>query len=321
MVSSSSLDSSLVNTKEEYGRWIDHSSIEAKENLQKVADQLRSLWLRCNDRCEMIENENYLSSVLLRQATKDVKNNPLLNKSIKKQIEPYLLPGNLWMTPLLDHIFSVSRVIFNEDSLRQAGFSILFKQPRSFIVVASHPVIPGFLFKLYLDTELRLKNNEPGWKWFTRRCAGAKIIRSVIEKKKIKYFKVPTKYIYVLPPHTIPSKMPGIDPKLAVLIVQDMNLVNDELNYAAWRHLVTPEILDELYIIISRGNGSSYRPDNIAYTHSGTFAFIDTEYPNKSPDYQSIRPYLNSEMCNYWDRLVKAGGPARHKSCYSPNHF
>ena len=86
-------------------------------------------------------------------------------------------------------------------------------------------------------------------------------------------------------------------------------MTDKPLNYHAWKTFVTPKILDELYIIISRANGSSYRPDNIPYTQTGHFAFIDTEYPNKDPDFNSIRPYLSEEMWYYWDKLVKQGGP------------
>ena len=137
-------------------------------------------------------------------------NNPLLNKKIQKEIASYELPSDLSFTPIVNLIFSSSRPTFNADALVQAGFNILHKQPRSYIVVANHPALPGFLFKLYFDTELRMKNNVPGWKWFVRRCEGAKVIRKVIANKKIKNFKVPDKYIYVLPTHTIPAAVPGI---------------------------------------------------------------------------------------------------------------
>jgi hypothetical protein len=69
-----------------------------------------------------------------------------------------------------------------------------------------------------------------------------------------------------------------------------------------------------LYTIISSAKGSSYRADNIWFNNEGKFCFIDTEYPNGGPDFAGIRPYLNPEMQNYWDYLVRRGGPKKvHK--------
>lgn len=304
-----SLEPSMILAQEEYWLGHNHQSFEAKQSLQLCADHLRSIWLMTNAISDEDQEETRHSLSLHQYSLNNLESNILLNKKIKKEIAPYLLPKDLPITPVVDQIFSSSRPTFNCNFLAQAGFHILHNQPRSYIVVASHPALPGMLFKLYYDTELRIKRNVPGWKWFVRRCAGAQLIRKVIAQKNIKFFTVPKKFIYVLPPSTIPLNIAEVDPKLAVLIVEDMNLVSKELNYVAWKNLITPETLNELYIIISRANGSSYRPDNIPFTHAGTFAFIDTEYPHRDPDFYSIRGYLSAEMCNYWDQLIKRGGP------------
>lgn len=114
----------------------------------------------------------------------NLTNNVLLTKSIQKAIAPYLLPSNSPIANILNPIFSSSRPTFNSSTLEQAGFQILHKQPRSYIIVARHPAVPGYLFKMYYDSDVRIKNNVPGWKWFVRRCAGAKLIRKVIDKKR-----------------------------------------------------------------------------------------------------------------------------------------
>lgn len=303
------LDSSLIYAKEDYWFWRQQPNDQTKPYLQYCAEALKVLWIEKNslgiDPIELNANGIFQHCYSVNH----LENNHLINDKIRKEIVPHLLPSNLPIATSVDQIFNNFRAIFNTDLLRQAGFKILHKQPRSYIIVANHPAVPGFLFKLYLDTELRQKKNVPGWKWFVRRCEGAKSVRNIIAKKHIKNFTVPTKYIYVLPSSTAPAAIPGIDPKPAVLIVQDMNLVEKELNLAVWKNFVSPEVLDELYVIISRANGSSYRPDNIPFTHSGKFAFIDTEYPNCDPDFASIRSYLSTEMCAYWDQLVKKGGP------------
>lgn len=299
------LDPAIASICEEYQQYCLYGE---KEILNSCADQLRAIWISSNafiGNTEERKNPFYETKLY---GIRNLAGHPLLTSKIQKEIAPYILPSFAPVAPILDQIFGSSRPTFNSTTLTQAGFTILHKQPRSHIIVASHPALPGFLLKLYYDTELRLKYNEPGWKWFARRCSGAQLIRQVIAKKGIKHFTVPVKFIYVLPANTVPPRTPEVDPKLAVLIVEDMHLVNDDLNYAAWKQIITPEILNELYIIISRANGSSYRPDNIPLTQSGQFAFIDTEYPYHDPDFQSIRPYLSTQMRAYWDELVKQGG-------------
>ena len=88
-----------------------------------------------------------------------------------------------------------------------------------------------------------------------------------------------------------------------------MQLIPSKENYNNWRKKITKKHLDELYLIISHGNGSSYRPDNVHFTYNNTIAFIDTEYPDRKPNFSSIRPYLSDGMKNYWDKLISQGGP------------
>lgn len=301
------LDRSLEAARQNYFLWkANADQPEGKECLQACAEHLKSTWLLANETSDEDSNQHSYK-FLNTYSVEHLANNPLINKTIQKEISPYLIPSNSRLVPILEQLFS-TRVTLNSTTLTQAGFNILRRQPRSFIILANHPATPGYLFKLYLDTELRMKQKTPGWRWFARRCSGAKLVRKVIAKKNIRHFVVPKKYIYVLPPSTIPPKTAEIDPKPTILVVEDMQLVPKELNIAAWKNLVTPQILDELYTIISRANGSSYRPDNIPFSYLGKFAFIDTEYPYRNPDFKSIRPYLSSAMCKYWDELVKKGG-------------
>ncbi|MBS4171152.1 Uncharacterized protein NEOC95_001893 [Neochlamydia sp. AcF95] len=283
--------------------------INDEDMLKRCEKEVHSIWLSLNDEHQLFLEPLNKTLAERTYSCKNIVDNPLINNRIKKELAPHLLPVNSKITAIADQIFQAARVTFNSQTLVEAGFNILYKQPRSFIIVAKHPSLPDYLIKLYFDTELRIKRNVPGWKWFARRCAGANLVRKVIKKKNIQHFTVPQKYIYVLPSFHAPAKAAGVDPKVAILIVQDMQLVPKEQNYLAWRSKVSPEILNELYIIISRANGSSYRPDNIPYTFSGKFAFIDTEYPFRDPDFKSIRSYLSPEMCQYWDQLVKQGGP------------
>lgn len=234
--------------------------------------------------------------------------NPYLNDIMRNMIRPYILPCQHPAKRVLDSIFHSHRAILNDHELCAAGFNVVYHQPRSFIRVVSHPKLPGYLLKIYLDSELREKNYKPGWLWLTARCKGAAHLRKVIQSKKSHYFQVPNKWLYPLPPEPSPPKNEEYKRQLVILIVEDMDLVSDEENYHAWKNQITHAHLKELYTIISKAKGSSYRPDNICLSKNGKFSFIDTEYPKQKADYNSIRPFLSPEMRHYWDKLVKQEG-------------
>lgn len=241
---------------------------------------------------------------LKKEKKEDLSAYPHLTDEMKKRIGPYLIHSNHPMKKRLDAIFLHSRVTRNKKSFVNAGFRILEEGPRSYIVVARHKQLPGHLVKCYLDTEMREKWSKPSWYWLAKRCEGAKKIRKIIEERKIKHFRVPDKYIYLLPLENIGPFKERYTRHPALLLVTDMNLVSEKQNLYAWKNRVNKEILNELYIIITLAKGSSYRADNIAYSRSGKFCFIDCEYPSSEPDYKRIRPYLNSKMRKYWDHLV-----------------
>lgn len=275
---------------------------KAKQLLNYSSTWLEKIWTE--------DSQNDFSPQHFFATYNNFDDNPFTSPEAKDQMRPFLLPSQHPSKAALDSIFLSSRATLDEASFEKSGFRTKFKQPRSFIRVASHPLLPGYLVKVYLDSELRLKKGEPGWLWFVRRCIGAKQIRKVIDKKKIRYFSVPQKWIYPLPIDPSPPNDPAYLRKPAILLVQDMQLVPKNENYEAWKTKITRKHLNELYTIISHASGSSYRPGNIPYTKNGKFAFIDTEYPErKNPDFKSIRPHLSSEMRAYWDKLVKNGGP------------
>ncbi|MFI5343306.1 MAG: hypothetical protein ACHQUC_03700 [Chlamydiales bacterium] len=233
---------------------------------------------------------------------------PHLTDEMKKRMGPYLIDSSHPMKKKLDAIFLHSRVTRNEKAFLDAGFRVLEEGRRSFIVVAKHKQLSGHLVKCFLDTEMREKWSKPSWYWLAKRCEGAKKIRKIIVERKIKHFRVPQKYIYLLP--LLDTKKPFKERYTrhpALLLVTDMDLVSEKQNLYAWKNRVNKEVLDELYTIITLAKGSSYRADNIAYSRSGKFCFIDCEYPSSEPDYKRIRPYLNSKMRKYWDLLVEKG--------------
>lgn len=233
---------------------------------------------------------------------------PHLTEEMKEKIAPYLIHSSHPMKSRLDRIFSTFRCTKNKNTLLSSGFTILEQGPRSYIVVARHKNLPGHLIKCYFDVETREKWDRPSWYWLCKRCEGAKKIREIIDKYKIKHFRVARKYIYLLPllEKSEPFK-PCYTRHPALLLVTDMDLVSKNENLYAWKHLVTKEILRELYVIITLAKGASYRADNIAFSRSGKFCFIDCEYPSKGPEYDVISQYLSDSMQKYWQTLVERG--------------
>jgi hypothetical protein len=229
------------------------------------------------------------------------QDNPYLNDQMRKEMAPYLLPLDHPLKGMLDAIFSESRVTENKQTLLDAGFTIIAAMEGSFVTVARHPQVPGYVFKLYLDSEMRCKNGMPNCLWLTQRCVGAQKIRNFIKRKKFRYFAVPDKWLYVLPLY--PSSK-ETHPQPVLVIETDMELVGKEGTKHAWKKAKRKH-LDELYFILIRGYGTTHLIANIPYTKRGKFAFTDTEYPKRRHDLRKIKIYLSKDMQLYWDSLIR----------------
>lgn len=278
--------------------------LEGQKQVELATRLLKRLW---NDSLESEEFHGWNLSPC-GALDPNVDGNRYLSDTIRKKMRPYLLPLQHPMRQILDELFLHERITLNRETFQNAGFKTLATGPRSFIRVARHEKMPGYLVKAYLDTVTREKRGKPSWRWLVYRCEGAKKVDSIIRSRDIKYFDVAKKWIYCLPAEPSPPRDAYHERHLALLLVTDMNLASSKDNYHAWRHVITKEHLRELYTIISHAKGSSYRPDNIAYVANGKFAFIDTEYPSSKPDYSSIKQFLNPEMQRFWEKLVKTGG-------------
>lgn len=214
----------------------------------------------------------------------------------------HLLPSDHSPGILLQNLFDRFNAINNEAAFLEAGFKILAKKERSLMRVATHPTLPGYVFKVFfVEEQDRKREKECGWKRFTIRCNQAERIRWVIEQHGIQHFKVPRKWLF----HTLPHSVCIADDQPTVLIAEFQDLLPSDENERAWRHSVTEGHLHELYAILEGAGGVSSRPDNIALTRQGRFAFIDTEYSRYFHDYESIAPYLSRQMRQYWSNLVQ----------------
>ena len=211
---------------------------------------------------------------------------------------PHLLPLDHPLKAQLDAIFSVSRVLENRQTLDEAGFDIIAAMPGSFVIVARHPAMPGYVFKMYLDSEKRSKDGLSHCEWLVRRCIGAAYLRDIIRKQHIRYFTVPDKWLYILPLYPFSTEP-------AILVATDMQLVSKSRTKKAWKTCITRKHLDELYSIIKHGYGTTHLVRNLPMTRQGTFAFTDTEHPKRPPKLNRVKSYLSEEMQTYWDTIIK----------------
>lgn len=225
--------------------------------------------------------------------------------NIEKKIAPYLLPKKHPFFSILGQICSGFRVLKDEEHLRLAGFQLLSVQPISHVSIATHSLVPGYLFKLYLDNNPFPQGNLPDWLRLVNRCEGAKNVRDLIQKKKLRYFSVPDKWLYA--PAVFPADHSGLCQPV-MLIVQNMNLVPPSDNLNAWKTVITPQHLKELYCILSHGFASAYVGPNIPYTVNGQFSCIDTEYVKRDVNLKQVLNFLSPEMQAYWKKLIKSGG-------------
>lgn len=229
---------------------------------------------------------------------------PLLHASIQ-EVEPYLLPLEHPIRPLLQILFSEKRATLNLKTLKKAGFQKA--KPRKFtnLIVTKHPAIPGYIFKLYLDAQRHHKET-PEYAYWIARVQGANLVRQYIYDHFLEdRFKVPAKWIYELPAS---CREEGYAVKNFILVEEDMALLSDEQNKELWKsNFVTFSLLQELYgILHTVGLYDAAKPDNIPFSTDGKIAFIDTQtFGKKNVRYEKLTPFLSKENQEFWKIMTQ----------------
>lgn len=228
------------------------------------------------------------------------------SQKVKEAVHPYLIPTDHQIKSALDTIFSTTRATFNLNTLREAGFTKT--RPRQFtkMLVTSHPIFPGFIFKLYLDSQ-RYHKEIPEYKSWILRVKGANLIRRKIADLHLEsIFKVPHKWIYHIPEAVVSLK--GYYPRYYLLVEEDMELLPRNKNKKMWASdLITPELLDQVFVILQElGLYDCAKPDNIPFSKDGRIAFVDTEtFGSKKVLFKKMIPYLSKSNQDYWKNLTK----------------
>ena len=215
---------------------------------------------------------------------------------------PFFLPSTHSLRPILDSIFSKNSVLQNEKTFSDAGFETICVKHSSGIRLAKHPLVKGYLFKIYLDSDIYHRGIRESWSkqdCLIQRCMGAAKIRSIIHASHIQHFSVPDKWLYATPSQESQS------PKQSLILVEtDMHVYNKKKSLKAWKTKVTKKHLEELLIIMKSGCGSGGLAINVPYTKSEKFSFIDTEYPERVFDLPQEKKFFSQEMQIYWDFLL-----------------
>lgn len=227
-----------------------------------------------------------------------------LTEAEYRQIQPYLIPEDHPIKEKLDAIFTKSRAIADEKALKKAGFKWYERHSRRHIYVGKHPKLKGVLVKFLLDSNKEGNDID----MCMRRVLGAKAIREAITLhgyKKI--FKVPKKWIYVLPDD--PSPPDTYDRKKVILIVEKMNILDDYNNESCWKSTdyIYKDLLVALHTLISNvGLFDSVHPDNIPFCEDGKIAFIDTEHFHIWPvKEKKLTHRLPKKYREFWLNLIK----------------
>lgn len=229
-----------------------------------------------------------------------------LEQQIWNMAAPYFLPENHPVRPALDEIFSASRATLSIKALKKAGF--LNPKPRKWthLIVTRHPQVPGYIFKIYLDSQRYFKE-KPEYIHWIERIQGVLAIQNEIEKQGWQdTFKTPQKWIYPLPEEPAPPK--EFVRKYFILVEEDMDLYSDQENYSLWKsEAVTFQKLDRFYHLLKKlGLHDCAKPDNAPFSRDGKIAFIDTQSAFEWPVlYKKLEPYLSEDKRDYWKRLTK----------------
>ncbi len=218
----------------------------------------------------------------------------------------YFLPSTHPIKPQLDHLFSSTRVTFSLDSLFESGFQET--KPRKFthLIVTSHPLFPGYIFKLYLDTQKNHKDKPEEFFWCLR-VQGARLVQLAIDHQNLDHlFKVPKKWIYQLP--STPEPPLGYYQKNYILIEQNMDLFDKADNYSIWKSsYVTHDLLNHFYDVLKQvGLSDCAKPDNAPFSKDGRIAFIDTQTHGETKiRFDKLNDFLSKENRSYWKTLTQ----------------
>lgn len=218
------------------------------------------------------------------------------------EIQPYLMPVDHPARKTLDDIFSQFRVVANSETIAQAGFN-LTPQQGVHVHATKHPRLSGYVVKIYPD----LHPEREWFKWI-KRCQGAELVRDAIARFNYgKTFKVPHKWVYVLPDQFAVAPQQGIYPKHFILVVEDMKILDPKENRSRYhsKHMHRATLQALVNIMEDLGLSDAVRCANVPFCKDGKLAFVDTESWHRWPVwYHPTKEWLAIPMRKYWNEIT-----------------
>lgn len=224
------------------------------------------------------------------------------------EIEPYLLPKKHSAHPILEEIFAVKGVLSSIETMQDAGFNILIHRQGRGLILASHPLLPGFLIKTYLDT-----GNFVEWTRWVRRAKGRERMQKFLDEhpQYSACMKVPKKWIFKIPKKGIGDSKKDSIARKYILLVEDMKLVSKIKNEKLYKEAITYQALDGLYLIIDETGFSDGHIGNVPFSKDRRIAFIDTEYTHSWPvHFNWLTKWFSPSKQSYWEYLIENQGPS-----------
>jgi|GEM_PF-2875348 len=219
------------------------------------------------------------------------------------QIIPHLIPTDNPIKKTLDQIFSKTTPLASLEHLKRAGFDpFIIRQGRG-LIVAKHPKVKNFLFKIYLDALPKAE-----WPLFVNRSIGASLVRECISRNNFTNdLKAPIKWIYKLPERpSTKGQSETTYPKSFILLVEDMHVTDWTETRNHYMTKITRSQMKSLFQTIHECGLSDSHIDNIPFSSDMKIAFIDTEYYRSiSVHPEWITKHLSQKNQDFWEKLIK----------------
>lgn len=228
-----------------------------------------------------------------------------IDSAVWSLVEPYILPEEHPAKAFLDALFFDNRPIASIETLKKAGFQNVKPREYTGVIVASHPDLPDYLFKIYTDQQSYHKKR-PEWQTWLNRIEGALLVKEYIVKNQWeRRFSVPQKWIYPVP-H--PELAQARKRKDFILVVEKKDLVSASTNLKLWgSDAISKERLRILFhIVTALGLWDCAKPENAPFAKDGTIAFIDTESLGRWPvEYHKLHRALSTYNKGIWHSLIQ----------------
>lgn len=231
-----------------------------------------------------------------------------VSSEIWDAVFPYLMPDNHPCKAKLDRLAAKTRFILDPKTMKKNGFSRAERVGRwSRVCATPHVDMQEYYFKVYCDNEAFIKYD---WKRWVHRCKGVELINTCIKKHRLQsLFKVPRKWIYLLPANPSPPVSPRYLRKNCILVCDNMRILEHSENEKKYKHKVDKKRLKAIYVILQEcGLYDSVFIFNMPFNKEGFICLIDTEYWHKWPvPFNRLTKFFPKDLQDYWTKLTKSG--------------